>query len=89
MILKVVRQIKKGEPGWFEGLGSRTEIFSGVCHLENFYDGNEDLFYDIGFEKGNHALLKITEKQNENESVAIVNQLWLMDDKGNTIEKLI
>lgn len=89
MILKAVRQIKRGEPGWCEGLGSRTEIFSGVWHLEDFYDGNGDLFYDIEFENGNHTLLKTTEKQSENENVALVNQLWLMNDKGDTIEKLI
>lgn len=88
MILKAVRQIKKGEPGWCEGLGSRTEIFSEVCHLENFYDDNGDLFYDIEFEKGNHSLLRMTEKQSEAESIALVNELWLMNDKGDTIERL-
>lgn len=88
MILKVVRQIEKDEPGWCEGLGFRKEIFCNVRHLESFYDSNEDLFYDIELDDGAHSLLRITEKQSEVESVALVNQLWLMNDKGDTIERL-
>lgn len=88
MVLKVVRLIKKGEPGWNEDLTTRKEIFCNVRHLESFYDSNEDLFYDIELDDGAHSLLKITERQSEIESVALVGQLWLMNDKGETVERL-
>ena len=88
MVLKVVRLIKKGEPGWIEDLNTRREIFCNVRHLESFYDSNEDLFYDIELDDGAHSLLKITEKA-EHGHIALVGQLWLMNDKGETVERLV
>ena len=91
MIVKVQR-FKDGVVGVWE-----EQIYSNVERINRFRDINEDEFIELII-KGKEIpeLIPVTHFQVDEETtekrvnhIALVGAMWLMNDEGKTIEKLV
>lgn len=84
MIVKV-QHFKDNFVGTYE-----EEIYSNVEKIFKFRDINEDLFINLKIKNQEELeLIPITHIDKEENHLALVGAIWLMNDEGKTIEKLI
>lgn len=84
MIVKV-QHFKDNFIGSYE-----EEIYSNVERLAKTRDINEDLFINLKIKNQDiEEIIPITHSEEESCHVSLVSAVWLMNDEGKTIEKLI
>lgn len=84
MILKV-QHFKDNFVGSYE-----EEIYSNVERIAKTRDINEDLFINLKFKNQDiEEIIPVTHIDNKGNHVSLVGAIWLMNDEGKTIEKLI
>lgn len=72
-------------------VGSYTEeIYSNVERLAKTRDINEDLFINLKIKNQEiEEIIPVTHSDENSNHVSLVGSIWLMNDEGKTIEKLV
>ena len=84
MIVKV-QHFKDGFVGVYE-----EEIYSNVDKIFRYRDANEDIFFDLIINgQDTRETIPVTHTDVESCHVSLVGGVWLMNNEGKTIERLI
>lgn len=84
MIVKV-QHFKDGVIGIYE-----EQIYSGVEKIFRFRDKNQDEFINLKIKNQDELeLIPITHIDKNGNHPALVGAIWLMNDEGKTIERLV
>lgn len=66
------------------------EIYSNVERVCKTRDINEDLFINLKIKNQDiETIIPVTHTEENENHVALVGAIWLMNDEGKTIEKLV
>ena len=72
-------------------VGSYTEeIYSNVERVAKTRDINEDLFINLKIKNQDiEEIIPVTHSDEESNHVSLVGGIWLMNDEGKTIERIV